>query len=97
MSEYGIRDKCHVNTNRDADTFVGIICDKGDFSVHFPLGFHVSEDDRNLRKDIMLLISAIETTIGHRESGIQKSAEEDRKSTRLNSSHSRASRMPSSA
>lgn len=76
MSEYGIRDKCHVNTNRDADTFVGIICDKGDFSVHFPLGFHVSEDDRNLRKDIMLLISAIETTIGHRESGIQKSAED---------------------
>ena len=49
MSEYNIRDKCHVNTNREADTFVGIICDKGDFSVHFPLGFHISEEDRGLR------------------------------------------------
>ena len=75
MSEYGIRDKCHVNTNEEADTFVGIVCDKGDFCVHFPLGFHVSENDRDLRKDIMLLISTIEATIGHKMSGIQKYTE----------------------
>lgn len=76
MSEYGIRDKCHVNTNREADTFVGIICDKGDFSVHFPLGFHVSDDDRELRKDIILLVATIGATIGHKESGIQKLADD---------------------
>lgn len=76
MSEYGIRDICHVNTNRDTDTFVGIICDKGDFSVHFPLGFHVSDDDRELRKDIMLLAATIGSTIGHKESGIQRLSED---------------------
>ena len=75
MSEYNIRDKCHVNTNREADTFVGIICDKGDFSVHFPLGFHISEEDRGLRKDILLLIATIGETVGHKESGIRNSAE----------------------
>lgn len=71
MSEFSIRDKCYVNTNRDSNTFVGIMCDKGSFSVHFPLGFHISESDKDLHKDIMLLIGSIESTIGHKESGIQ--------------------------
>lgn len=75
MSEFKIRDKCYVNTNRDADTFVGIMCDKGSFSVHFPLGFHISDSDRDLRRDIMLLIGSIESTIGHRESRLQLDAE----------------------
>lgn len=75
MSEFKIRDKCYVNTNRDADTFVGIMCDKGSFSVHFPLGFHISDSDRDLRRDIMLLIGSIESTIGHRESRMQLDAE----------------------
>lgn len=75
MSEFSIRDKCHVNTNKDTDTFVGIMCDKGSFSVHFPLGFRISESDKDLRKDIMLLIGSIESTIGHHKSGIQIGAE----------------------
>ena len=75
MSEYRIRDKCHVNSNRDADHFVGIVCDKNDISVHFPLGFHISDDDRELRRDIMLLVATISSTIGHRESGIKYSME----------------------
>jgi hypothetical protein len=75
MPEYSIRDKCYINTNREADTFVGIICDKGDFSVHFPLGFHISDDERELRKDIMLLVATIGATIGHQESGVQSTGE----------------------
>lgn len=75
MSELSIRDKCYVNTNKDTDTFVGIMCDKGSFSVHFPLGFRISESDKDLRNDIMLLIGSIESTIGHRKSGIQIDAE----------------------
>lgn len=39
MAEFSIRDKCSVNTNWDEDTFVGLKCKDGDFSVHFPLGF----------------------------------------------------------
>ena len=68
VSEFSIRDKCRVNTNREADTFVGLICDDGDISIHFPLGFHVSNDEKDLRRDIMLLLSTIGNTIGHKES-----------------------------
>lgn len=72
VSEFSIRDKCRVNTNRDADTFVGLVCDEGDISIHFPLGFHVSNDEKTLRRDIMLLLSTIGNTIGHKESTYNK-------------------------
>ena len=75
MSDFSIRDKCKVNTNRDADTFVGIMCKDGEISVNFPLGFHVSEDDRSLRKDMLLMLGAIESTIGHKQSEISEEAE----------------------
>lgn len=39
MLEYNLKDKCHINTNWDTDTFVGIKCDNGNFSIHFPLGY----------------------------------------------------------
>lgn len=70
MSEFSIRDKCTINTNREADTFVGIICEEGDIGIHFPLGFHVSDDEKALRRDIMLLINTIGNTIGHMESSL---------------------------
>ncbi len=73
MPEYSIRDRCYVNTNEEADTFVGIMCDKGDFSVHFPLGYRISDTDRELGKDIMLLLATIGDTVGHRKSEIKKS------------------------
>ncbi len=75
MPDFSIRDKCKVNTNRDADTFVGIMCKDGEISVNFPLGFHVSEDDRSLRKDMLLMLGAIESTIGHKQSEISEEAE----------------------
>lgn len=70
MQNVSIREKCHVNTNRDSDTFVGIRCIDGDFSVNFPLGFHVNEEDKGLRKDILMLISTIAVTIGKKESTV---------------------------
>lgn len=54
-----LRDRCKVNTNADADTFVGIKATKDDISVNFPLGFRLDDDDRQLRKDILLLISVL--------------------------------------
>ena len=70
MLEYNLKDKCHINTNWDTDTFVGIKCDNGNFSIHFPLGYHLSDDNKSLRKDILLLISAIASTVSRRESYI---------------------------
>jgi hypothetical protein len=73
MSGYGIRDKCRVNTNRDADAFVGILCENGDIRINFPLGFRISEDEKELRKEILLLIHTIGATTARRDSEILKS------------------------
>lgn len=70
MAEFSIRDRCKINTNIDADTFVGIQCEDNSFSVHFPLGFHLPENDKELRKDILLLMSTIASTTGRRDSEI---------------------------
>lgn len=70
MSEYSIRDKCKVNTNFETDTFVGIRCDKGEFSVHFPLGYRLSDDDKELRRDIIGLLNMIGMTVGRKDSEI---------------------------
>lgn len=65
---YSIKDKCKVNTNYETDTFVGIQCNNGEFSIHFPLGYRLSEDDKELRKDIIGLLSTIANTVGKKES-----------------------------
>ena len=52
MPDYSIRSNCHINTNRDTDTFVGIQSENGSFTINFPLGFHISEDEKGLRRDI---------------------------------------------
>ena len=71
MDGYQLNEKCFVNTNIEADTFVGIKCEDGDFSVHFPLGFEFSSDEKELRKEILLLINTIAATVGHKESSIK--------------------------
>lgn len=56
-----LKDKCHINTNIGEDTFVGIKCHGDGFSVHFPLGFSLTqeENDKAVRKDILLLIEVL--------------------------------------
>lgn len=74
MEELSIRDKCSVNTNREEDVFVGLKCEDGDFSVHFPIGFVLSEDDKILRKDIIMLLSVIGKTTMRKDSELQADA-----------------------
>ena len=68
MREIDIRSKCRVNSNREMDTFVGLRCTDGDISINFPMGFHISEDDKELRKDIMLLFTTLAANTERRES-----------------------------
>lgn len=75
MAEFSIRDKCKVNTNLDTDNFVGVMCNNGDFSVHFPLGFCISETDKELRKDILLLINTISSSTQRKDSEIEEKAQ----------------------
>lgn len=73
MSKFNIRDRCSVNANKDEDTFVGIKCEDGNIRVHFPLGFDMSQDDKELRKEILLLINTIASTTKRMDSELQES------------------------
>lgn len=70
MQRTDIRSKCSVNSNREADTFVGLKSDNGDISIHFPLGYHISENDEDLRKDILLLFATLAANTKRQDSEI---------------------------
>lgn len=72
MAKSTIRERCHVNTNINEDTFVGIKCVNGDFSVNFPIGYDIEKDDRLLRKDILLLISVLSHNTDRKDSEINR-------------------------
>ena len=50
MSEYVIKSHCHINTNRESDTFVGLDCRNEELTVNFPLGYQLSDNDSGIRK-----------------------------------------------
>lgn len=66
MPENSIKERCHINTNWDTDTFVGIKCDDGKFSINFPLGFHISNDEKGLRRDILLMLTVLSEMVDKR-------------------------------
>lgn len=68
MQEFNIRDKCHVNSNRDSDVFVGLKCDNGNISINFPIGYAISQDNKELRKDIVLLFSTLAANTERKDS-----------------------------
>lgn len=68
MSNKSIVSRCKVNTNVDADTFVGIKAINGDLSVSFPLGYALSKNENDLRKDILLLLNVLSKNTDKRES-----------------------------
>lgn len=70
MAHVSLRDKCSVNTNIDTDTFVGVKAIDGDISISFPLGFRLSDDDKGLRKDILLLLNVLSKNTERRDSEI---------------------------
>ena len=76
MENFSIRSRCKIHTNVETEHFVGIMCENQDFSIHFPLGFHVSSEEKELRKDIFLLINTISSTVGRRDSEIKEKAQE---------------------
>ena len=62
MQQASLFDRCKVNTNWDEDIFVGLKCDGDDISIHFPLGFDISHEEKELRSDILLLLDTIRST-----------------------------------
>lgn len=72
MSRYSIRENCHINTNWESDTFVGIRVENGKCDINFPLGYHISEDEKNLRRDVLLLFNTLSKLSGKNESTIAR-------------------------
>lgn len=70
MVELNIRKKCSINTNRDEDRFVGIKSEDGSISIHFPMGYRVSEDEIGLQKDIFNLLAVIGRNTNYKESEV---------------------------
>lgn len=70
MNISNIREKCAINTNYEKDTFVGIKCEDGDISIHFPLGYEISKEEKELRKDIILLMNVLAANIDRKDSEI---------------------------
>lgn len=68
MQQASLIDRCKVNTNWDEDIFVGLKCDGDDISIHFPLGYDISHDEKELRSDILLLLDTIRSTTSRKES-----------------------------
>lgn len=70
MPKLLLKDRCSVNTNIDTDVFVGLQCSEGIIKVSFPLGFHISDDEKELRKDILLLTSTLVKNTDRRDSTV---------------------------
>lgn len=65
-----LSERCKTNTNIDTDTFVGIRVMNDDITVSFPLGFSFSNDEKELRKEILMLLNVLSKNTNRRESEI---------------------------
>lgn len=54
-----LRERCHVNTNEDGDSFVGVKADTDDAVIYFPIGYQLPDDDDTLRVDINNLFGVL--------------------------------------
>ena len=71
MRQLNLKDICSVNDNKGDNSFVGIVSEEENVRVQFPLGFRLSNNDNEIRKDILLLINTIAATSKKRESEIK--------------------------
>lgn len=77
MASNNLFDRCKVNTNIENDVFVGIQKNGKYYDVKFPLGFHLCEDEKGLRKDILLLLNVLSHNTEKKESGIEVEQKQD--------------------
>ena len=66
--ENGLLGRCHINSNYADDTFVGIRKNENLYEISFPLGFQLSTQEKELRRDILLLINTLARFTEQKES-----------------------------
>ena len=57
-------DNCEVVTQEDGDRFVGLKASTDEVKIYFPLGYDLPETDKELRKDIIHLLSVLHEFTG---------------------------------
>lgn len=77
MASNTLFDRCRVNTNIGDDVFVGIQKKDEYYEVDFPLGYHLSSDEKGLRKDILSLMSVLAQYTDKRESELYDGIKQD--------------------
>ena len=77
MTNNSLFDRCRTNTNIESDVFVGIRRRDEYYEVNFPLGYHRSEDEKGLRKDILSLINVLAKNTDKKESEIYDRLSQD--------------------
>lgn len=77
MTNNSLFDRCRTNTNIESDVFVGIRRKDEYYEVSFPLGYHRSEDEKGLRKDILSLINVLAKNTDKKESEIRVGLNQD--------------------
>ena len=69
-TESELRNHCHINTNDNGDTFVGVKSDGTALSVCFPIGYCLPDDNRVLRHDVLNLITVLAKFSGLKEKNL---------------------------
>lgn len=57
--EFNLAQVCHISTNFEGDTFVGVKSEETGISVCFPIGYRLPKSDKELRKHIVRLIEVL--------------------------------------
>lgn len=68
QKQTSLSDICVYDAKFFGDEFVGLKYENEKLSVYFPLGYSKSESDKDVRKDILNLISVLATFSDHKQS-----------------------------
>lgn len=68
QKQISLSDICVYDAKLLGDEFVGLKYENEKLSVYFPLGYSKSESDKDVRKDILNLISVLTTFSDHKQS-----------------------------
>lgn len=83
QSTFNLRDCCGTCTNFEDDTFVGVRLVNNKPFVSFPLGYAISEEEKDLRRDIRVLLSTLSEFGKKEDSNIAKHIFGKRKAVEL--------------
>lgn len=72
-SAFSLKDVCIYDAKLNGDEFVGLKYENGKLSIQFPLGYKKSDDEKEIRRDILNLISVLSTFCEHEDSFILSS------------------------